>query len=192
MPKQHLSIIASLFVVNSALAQPCLWSQKIVNKEEAVITELRDVKTSLTPWKNGVQTCVATLEGKVNGQWANGRGEFKWDGESKPADACQGAVELAKKNLLSSLKSATITSESTVICKEQTPDEVPLINPPIGTVINNPDRLRKHPNFPRAFSYKGQECRWYLESGFNGKDIRQMSGIVCMLEPTRWVIVDKF
>jgi hypothetical protein len=31
-----------------------------------------------------------------------------------------------------------------------------------------------------------------LETGFNGKDIKQMSGIVCMLEPTRWVIVDKF
>jgi hypothetical protein len=185
-------IFLSLLATSSAIAQPCLWSQKITSKEEAAITDIRNVRTTLTPWKNGTQSCVATLEGKVSGQWTNGKGEFKWDGELRPSDACQGAVELAKKNLLSSLKSVTISSESTVVCKEQGPEEVPLINPPIGTVINNPNRLRKHPNFPNPFNYKGQECRWYLETGFNGKDIKQISGIVCMLEPTRWVIVDKF
>ena len=179
-------------LTSSAFAQPCQWNQKIVSKEEAVITELRDVKTNLVPWKNGTQSCIATLEGKVNGQWAKGTGEFKWNEDLNPKQGCLGAVELAKKNLLSSLKSATISSESTVVCKEQGPSETPLINPPIGTVINSPNRLRKHPNFPNAFIHKGEECRWYLETGFNGKDINQTNGIVCKMAPARWVIVDKF
>ena len=188
------TLLITLLISANVLAQgqDCLLTEKTVSKENGVISEVRNIQTYLGPWKNGSQSCTATLEGKVNGQWAQGRGEFIWNGDASPKGACSGAVELAKKNLLNSLKSSTISNESVVVCKEQSPRNAPLINPPIGTIIDNPNRLRKHPDFPKPFVHNGEECRWYLETGFNGKDIKQFNGVVCKMAPMRWVIVDKF
>jgi hypothetical protein len=190
---RRLVLVSALISLNVlAQGQDCLMSERIVSREAGVISEVRNIQSNLTPWKNGSQKCTVTLEGKVNGQWAQGTGEFIWNEDASPKAACSGAVELAKKNLLNSLKSSTISNESVVVCKEQSPRNAPLINPPIGTIIDNPNRLRKHPDFPKPFVHNGEECRWYLETGFNGKDIKQFNGVVCKMAPMKWVIVDKF
>lgn len=176
----------------NSLAQDCLLQERTVSRETAIISEVRNIKAELLPWKNGYQKCVVTLDGLANGQWSEARGEFVWDGQSSSKQACSAAVELAKKNLLNELKSSTISNESVVVCKERPKEEQPLLNPKVGTILDNINVLRVHPKFQNTFYHNGEVCRWYIETGWNGKDILQFNGIVCRYGPTKWIVVDKF
>lgn len=176
----------------TSLAQDCLLQERTVSKDSGTISDIRNVRAEVLPWKNGYQKCVVTLDGLANGQWSQGRGEFVWDGQSSSKQACSAAVELAKKNLLNELKSSTISNESVVICREKPKEEQPLLNPKVGTILDNPNVLRVHPKFQNTFYHNGEECRWYIETGWNGKDILQFNGIVCRYGPKKWIIVDKF
>jgi thymidylate synthase len=183
-----LAILAS----TNAVAQDCLLTEKTVSKDLGVVQEIRNVQTQLSEWKNGYQTCTATLEGSINGQWGTGKGVYTWDGNSSSKAACSGAVELAKKNLLETQKDSTISAVSTVICKERPKQDQPVLNTKIGQVIDNINTLRKHPTFSNTFYHNGQSCRWFIETGWNGKDINQLNGIACNLKTTKWIVVDKF
>lgn len=185
-----LSILASVNAFGQA--QDCLLTEKTVSKNRWAVEDVRNVHTELGEWKQGFQTCTATLEGTVNGIWGKGKGVYTWDGNSSPQAACSAAVELAKKDLLETKRYSTISSESTVICKERPQQDMPALNTKIGQIINNPNTLRKHPTFPNMFYYNGQSCRWFIETGWNGKDINQLNGIVCNMSQQKWIVVDKF
>jgi hypothetical protein len=188
--KQFLLI--SCLVSSAALAQDCIMKERITSKEVGRIHEIRNVIAEVTPFGKGQYKCTASLDGYAEGKWHQGKGEFIWSGDYSHAKACGAATELAKKNLLTGLYSSILKSETVVICKEPEEKDRPLLNPKIGTIINDVRRLRPHTNFPDAFYHNGEECRWYLETGWNGKDIIQFQGIVCRYGPTKWIIVDKF
>lgn len=188
---RHLILVSCLIATN-VLAQDCLLSEKTVSKDVGVVDEIRNVHVQLGDWKNGYQTCTATLEGSVNGKWGTGTGVFTWDGQSSTKKACEGAVELAKRDLLESQKDSTISAVSTVICREKPKQEQPVLNTKIGQMIENVNVLRRHPTYPNWFTHNGQNCRWFIEAGWNGKDIGQLNGIVCQLKAERGVVVDKF
>jgi hypothetical protein len=185
-------ITLAVLVTTNAVAQDCLLTEKTVSKDLGVVQEIRNVQTQLGEWKNGFQSCTATLEGSVNGRWGTGKGVYTWDGNSSPKGACSAAVELAKKDLLEVQKDSTISSVSTVICKERPQQDMPTLNTKIGQIIGNVNTLRKHPSFPNTFAYNGQSCRWFIETGWNGKDINQLNGIVCNMSQQKWIVVDKF
>ena len=184
--------ILLLTVSTGAVAQECLLTEKVVSRDISLVQDIRNVHTNLSKWKDGRQTCTATLEGSINGKWGSGTGTFTWDGQSSPEKACLAAVDLAKKNLLESQKDSTINSVSVVTCKEvPAKDRVPL-NTKVGQIIDNVSVLRKHPRYPNTFVHNGQNCRWYIEAGWDGKDIDQMNGIVCKYNASKWIVVDKF
>lgn len=185
-------LLTAILFSNSAIAQDCIMKERITSKEVGRINQIKNVIAEVTPVGKGQYKCTASLEGYAEGKWHQGKGEFIWNGDYSRAKACGAATELAKKNLLTGLYSSTITSETVVICKEQEEKDKPLLNPKIGTILDDLRRLRQHPNYPTAFYHNGEECRWYLETGWNGKDITQFQGIVCKYGPTKWIIVDKF
>ena len=182
-------ILLLFLVANTALAQNCALTERIVSRNAGVITDVRNVQSEILPWKNGASRCSVTLDGMVNGQWSSGSGEFIWNGQVSSIQACSTAAELAKKNLLNSLKSSTISSESVVVCKEGKES----FKTNIGDIIDDISVLRPHTKWKQSFKHDtGEECKWYLETGWNGKDIRQFNGIACRYSPTKWIIVDKF
>ena len=184
-------IAISAIITTGALAQECVMRERTTSKEVGQLYETRNITAEVVPWGKGQHKCVVNLEGLTDGKWYPGRGEFIWDGDHSHAKACGAAVELAKKNLLTGLNSSIITSESVVICKEPEEKDRPLLNPKVGTIIDNVNRLRLNTKVPK-FYHKGEECRWYLETGWNGRDILQFNGIVCRYGPAKWIIVDKF
>ena len=189
MFKSKTCLLGLILVSNLAHAQMCTLTERTVSREAGIITEVRNIQSEILPWKGGAYKCAVSLEGKVNGQWASGRGEFIWNGQVTNAQACNAAAELAKKNLTNSLKSSILSSESVVVCKEGKES----LYTKIGDIIDDVSVLRPHPKWPRPFKHDtGEECRWYIEAGWNGKDVQQFHGIACSLGPTRWVIVDKF
>jgi hypothetical protein len=190
MSKILISLLAIISI--TASAQECLMTDRIASTDLGKISNIENIKANLTPWKNGRQTCTVTLDGAVNGKWASGKGEFTWDGQSSSMQACVAAVDLAKKDLLNKLTDSTISNQSVIICKEQKDKDKPLLNPAVGTILVNVNSLRVHPTFPKSFYHNGEECRWYIETSWNGKDITHINGIICRIDPEHWIVVDKF
>jgi len=186
-----LVLIGCLISAN-VLAQECMLTEKTVSRDSSIIYGVRNIQTQLSEWKNGSQSCTATLEGNVDGKWGSGKGVFTWDGQSSAVDACSAAVGLAKKDLLESLRDSTISNVSTVICKEVPKKDQPILITKVGQVLDNQATLRRHPTYPNWFTYNGQSCRWYIETGWTGKDINQINGIVCRMSQDKWIVVDKF
>jgi hypothetical protein len=190
MPKILIAVL--LMSAMAVSAQECIMTDTIGSSDLGRVKDIQNVKADLTPWKNGKQTCTVTLEGRVDGKWGKGKGDFTWNGQSSSTQACIAAVDLAKKDLLNSLTDSTISNKTVVVCKEQKDKDKPLLNPAVGTILTNINSLRVHPNFPNSFYHNGEECRWYIETAWNGKDITHINGIVCRIDPGHWIIVDKF
>lgn len=191
IPKKLIFLLSASYMCYASAQQDCLLKEKIIAKETGVVAEIRNIEAEVTPFGKGQQKCTVHLEGLAGGKWHLARGEFIWDGDYAPGKACGAAIELAKKNLLTGLNSSTITNESVVICKETPEKDRPLLNPPVGTILDDLKRLRINSQHP-TFYHKGEECKWYLETAWNGKDIKQFNGIVCRYGPSKWIIVDKF
>ncbi len=190
IPSRFILILS--LISSPSIAQECIMKEKTTSREVGQIYEIRNVIAEVSTHGKGQFKCTASIEGYTQGKWHQGRGDFIWNGNLSQDKACGAAVELAKKNLLTGLYSSTIENEALIVCKEPDEKDKPLLNPKIGTIIDDVNRLRKHPNYAKSFYHKGEECRWYLETGWNGKDILQFQGIVCRYGPTKWIIVDKF
>jgi hypothetical protein len=187
---QKLITLLLLISFNS-YAQECRMKETLRSKESTVVEMIRNVKAEVVPHGNQQLRCNVQLEGWANGKWNLTSGDFIWNGNYSKENACKAAIELAKKNLQNALNSSTIESESVIVCEEPWPKAQPILNPKVGTILDSIKGLRVHPQHPQPFYHKGAECRWYLETGWNGKDIFQFNGIVCQYGP-KWIVVDKF
>lgn len=52
--------------------------------------------------------------------------------------------------------------------------------------------VRPHPVVKQDFAYRGNRCRWFLESGTAQRDLVQYQGIICEVQPNAWRVIDKF
>jgi len=52
--------------------------------------------------------------------------------------------------------------------------------------------VREHPVIKQDFAYRGNRCRWFLESGTAKRDLVQYQGIICEVQPNAWRVIDKF
>jgi hypothetical protein len=52
--------------------------------------------------------------------------------------------------------------------------------------------VREHPVIKQDFAYRGNRCRWFLESGTAERDLVQYQGIICEVQPNAWRVIDKF
>ena len=171
-------------------AQECQLQQTIKSTSTAVITDIQNITKDVMPWGENGTKCMVTLDGLYNGQWRTAFGEYTWFGKKPVEEICSVAIGLAKKNLLDSVNSSTIKTDSTIFCRD-TPKPTPA-NIKVGTIVEDMTQLRIHPFFIKTFKYKGSNCRWFVEVGWNGRDLQDMNGIVCLTSNRQWIVVDKF
>jgi hypothetical protein len=183
-------LIFLMLLSSNVLAQECVLQSKIVNNTKTLITEVGEIRRDIVPWANGQKKCLVNFKAQIDGQWHMAHGEYVWDGERPAQEACGAAVTQAKKDLTQQVKPATIISEEVLICNDDTKQNTIKITK-VGSIVDV-SQLRAHPNYPNRFVYNGTECKWFLDSSWTGKDIREYQGIVCKVEPTKWVVVDKF
>jgi hypothetical protein len=183
-------LIIGFLIPMSVLAQECVMQQKISTQTKTVISEVTDIRKDIIPWGKGDKKCLVKFKALIEGQWHSAYGEYIWDGELPASDACGAAVTKAKKDLTQSVKPANIVSEDVLICNDDKTQNK-LKEAKVGSIIDI-GQVRPHPNFTSRFYHNGTECRWFLDSSWTGKDIRQYQGVACKLEPSKWVVVDKF
>jgi hypothetical protein len=187
---QKKNVIAALLIPLSVLAQECVVQEKMVNRTDTVITDISEIKRNVVPWVNNQKKCIVNFKAQIDGDWHLASGEFIWDGELPVADACGAAVKKAKRDLTFQVKPSIIISEDVLICNDDTRlAAVKKAN--VGGMIEIA-QVRPHPTYPARFYHNGAECKMFLDSVWTGKDIRQYQGVACKVEPTKWVVVDKF
>jgi hypothetical protein len=77
-----------------------------------------------------------------------------------------------------------------MICRDQ-PDLLTLRSTNPGTVAEL-SQFRPHPEYPKRFWHNGAQCRMFLDSAWTGRDIRTYQGVICQVQDSKWVVVDKF
>lgn len=180
-----------LLLTIPVLAQAeCVLQDRTVSVAKARIEERSGIQQNVVRLPNGESRCIVNFRARIGSQWHMATGQFDWPGDRPAGEACAVAASRADDFALNSAAPKNVTSEKVMVCNDQ-PDNRILREAQIGTQAEL-HQFRTHPNYPDRFWHNGAQCRWFLDSGWNGRDVRTMQGIICELSNKKWVVVDKF
>jgi hypothetical protein len=126
----------------------------------------------------------------VDNVWFDAYGSETWRDEQTVQQACAAAAMRAERDAVDRIGRSQVTNQSLMVCDDDDRFRT-LRRAEVGTVAQL-DQYRPHPEFPRAFQHNGTQCRWFLESGMAGSDVRTWQGIICEVQDGRWAVVDRF
>lgn len=186
--KKTLALLLGLSLTGPAWAQ-CRMTQETVTKGELKIEERSQVRRDVLSEPTG-RACWTRHRVRIGPDWHDINGRSDWL-SSEPIDrTCARAVQQAEQDLIRRLGQSQVTQRQALICDDD--DRFRRIQETqVGTVANL-EQYRLHPDYPKKFYHNGTQCRWILDSSWNGRDVQTQQGIVCEVSRNRWVVVDKF
>ena len=183
-------LISTLTMVSMVAHADCVLQDKTVSQSSVVIAERSKISATVVPDPQTGKRCLVNFRARVGSTWYTASGEYAWPGDTPRDSACAVAVKRAEDSVRDQVSSSRVISEKILICNDDpTLDTIREINP--GTV-GDLSQFRPHPNYPKEFWYNGTRCRWFLDTGYSGRDIRTWQGIICLIHDSKWVVVDKF
>jgi hypothetical protein len=182
--------VSTLTIVAVSAHADCVLQDKTVSQSSVSIAERSKISATVAPDPQQGKRCLVNFRARVGATWYTASGEYAWPGDTPRDSACAVAVKRAEDSVREQVASSRVISEKVLICTDDpTLDTIREINP--GTV-GDLSQFRPHPNYPNEFWYNGTRCRWFLDTGFTGKDVRTWQGIICLIHDSKWVVVDKF
>jgi hypothetical protein len=175
--------------VIAAQAQ-CVLQERTVSRQDRTIQERSDIRRHVVPDPQGGRKCVVDFRVRIGDQWHQAQGEYQWDGARPHGEACAAAVALAERDVQARVNSRATVSENVLVCNDD-PDRERLTQQNPGTVAQL-SQYRPHPDYPKPFYHNGTQCRWFLETGYQNRDVRAYSGVICQLQDQKWIVVDRF
>jgi hypothetical protein len=172
----------------SVHAEQCVMQERTVTQSTVSIQERSPVRRDIIIVPTG-RRCMVDFRVRVGATWHTAIGEYDWPGDRDSGWACAQAVTRAEHAVIERLGLKT-RSEQVLVCKDR-PELQELQQTHPGTV-GDISQFRPHPEFPNRFWHNGAQCRWFVESAYARSDIRVYQGVVCEVQPKKWVVVDKF
>ena len=183
-------LISTLAMAVMSAHADCVLQDKTVSQSSVSIAERGKITATVVPDPQQGKRCLVTFRARVGATWYTATGEYTWPGDTPRDSACAMAVKRAEDSVREQVAASRVISEKVSICNDDPSlDTIREINP--GTV-GDLSQFRPHPNYPKEFWYNGTRCRWFLDTGFSGRDIRTWQGIICLIHDSKWVVVDKF
>ena len=183
-------LLISLLIPGAAMAQQCVLQNQTVTRNAVVITERSPIRTEVVPAIGGGKKCMVNFRVRIGADWHTAFGEHEWAGDRPREEACAVAVQRAESLVRSRVGSSQVVTENTLICNENPElNALRTLNP--GTVAEL-HQFRPHPDYPREFWHNGARCRFILDTVFGAVGLRTLQGVICQLQDTKWVVVDKF
>jgi hypothetical protein len=168
----------------------CVLQDKTVSQSSVVIAERSKITATVVPDPQQGKRCLVNFRARVGSTWYTASGEYAWPGNTPRDSACAVAVKRAEDSVREQVAASRVVSEKILICRDDpTLDTIRQANP--GTV-GDLGQFRPHPSYPKEFWHNGTRCRWFLDTGFTGRDVRTWQGIICEIHGSKWVVVDKF
>lgn len=183
-------LLLAMATTVSLANEQCVIQERVVTKTDTTVAERGQIRRDIVPTTNGGRRCIVDFRARVGKEWHTVFGEHTWDGVRPAEEACAMAVKTAEDNLRERLGRTVSIAERILVCKDR-PELQSLKNTRPGHV-GDAGQFRMHPQYPERFYHNGAQCRWFIEPAFNGRDIQTYQGVVCEVQPNRWVVVDKF
>jgi hypothetical protein len=184
------NLLSSIAMVAATAHADCVLQDKTVMHSAVTITERTKISAAVVPEPTGGKRCLVNFQARVGSTWYTAFGEYTWPGDTPRDQACAAATLRADDSVREQVSSSRVISEKILICRDDpTLDTIRQTNP--GTV-GDLAQFRPHPTYPKEFYYNGTRCRWFLDTGFTGRDVRTWQGIICEIHGSKWVVVDKF
>jgi hypothetical protein len=185
------SLISTVALIAAAAhADQCVLQDKTVSQSSAVISERTQLTATVVPEPTGGKRCLVNFRARVGAAWYTANGEYAWPGDTPRDRACAVAVKRAEDSVRDQVASSLVISEKILVCRDDpTLDTIRQANP--GTV-GDLAQFRPHPSYPKEFWHNGTRCRWFLDTGYTGRDVRTWQGIICLIHNSKWVVVDTF
>jgi len=145
-----------------------------------------DVKYTRLPY-NGLRKCIARVRVQVNNTWEDAEGEGVAETD---AQACNQARDILNVQYLSPVDPERVNAESSMVCSD-----APAVR--LREKVKNGDWLSESEvmpfaEYPKPFNYNGTTCKWFAyREAHQGRPV-SFAGVMCMMQPNRWQVVDLF
>lgn len=168
----------------------CVLQDRMVRRATVTIEERQQIRAEVVPGFGGSRKCMVSMRARIQNSWYSAYGEYEWPGDRPREEACAVAMDRAEQQARDQAAPSHVVSERVLVCSDRTDmNTLRQVNP--GTVAKLA-QFRPHPDRPNRFWHNGAQCRYFLDSQYNGSDIRTWEGIICQLARDEWVVVDKF
>jgi hypothetical protein len=182
-------LLIAVLLPAAALASECVLQNRTVTATTVTIQERSGIKHTVVPVAAGSR-CLVTFQARIGTTWHLATGQYDWSGDTPSGEACAVAMSRAEDSVKTQSTPSHVRSEKVLVCND---------NPELATLrLTNPGTIgklhqfRPYPDFPKQFWHNGAKCRWFLETGYRRQEIHTYQGIICQLQDSNWVVVDKF
>jgi hypothetical protein len=127
---------------------------------------------------------------RIGSDWYTTFGEHIWDGGTSRETACAAAVKRAEDAAIQQVAASTVISENVLICNDR--EDLNTLRQANPGTVGKLAQFRPHPTNTGEFWYNGTRCRWFVDSVWQHQTVQTMQGIICQLQDSNWVVVDRF
>ena len=168
----------------------CYVRSAVTNQTAMTIEAIADVDPFVVPISATQNKCIVTFRAQINGKWITAEGERIGPRTMSERELCAGAVDSGRIQILSRANGGRVTVEQNMVCNDQPEIKVRVVKR--GEMVRESE-VRPHPNFPKPFTYRTAQCRWFIEPEVHpGRDLLQRQGIICQVNGNEWQVVDKW
>ena len=179
-----------LLFASTATHGECYVRSAVTNQTAMSIEAVADVDPFVIPISPTQNKCIVNFRAQVNGKWITAEGERIGPRSMPEKELCDGAVDSGRIQILSRANGGRLTVEQNMVCTDQ--PEIKVRSVRRGEMVRESE-VRPHPNFPRPFTYRTSQCRWFIEPEVHpGRDLLQRQGIICQVNGNEWQVVDKW
>ena len=183
-------LLALVLIPATVLAGECVLQDRTVSRNAVTIAERSKITPEVVPSVNNGKKCMVSFRVRIGNNWHSAHGEYEWPGDRPREEACAVAVSRAEDSVRERVGQTQTVSEMTMVCSDR-PDLDALRSTNPGTVAEL-HQFRPHPDFPKEFWHNGAPCRYFLDTAYVSRDIRTFQGVICRLQDSKWVVVDKW
>lgn len=184
--KNRMSAIVLMLTVLSASAAECYVRTATVSASKAQSQRITDIRYTKLPY-NGLRKCIAHLRIQTNNRWQNAEGEGVADTDEQ---ACENARDILTIRYLQPIGTASVDSESSVVCTDA-PAIAVREKVKIGDWVKESE-LAPLPQYPKPFLYNGTTCKWFSHRETHQNRPVGFAGVMCIMQPNQWQVVDLF
>lgn len=189
--KVSIVIVMIALSLSSAVHSECVMRTSSLAKVAGKLDQIADIRPLVSPSFNGELKCSVSVRVAYKGQWFTAYGDYTGDPKIGQEELCINAVEIAARQFLASKEAKLLHSDQQMVCSDEPEIKVRPVEK--GEVIRLSE-VNLQPGKP-PFLYKGSECKWFIETTVDAKDLYQWNGIVCRTgraSSDDWTVVDKF
>jgi len=185
---KQLIVLAAL--IPALATAECVLQDRTVTSHSIVIQERSGMRQTVVPTPEGGKRCIVNFRARVGATWYSATGQYDWAGDRPAGEACAVAAARADDSVHSQTVSQHVRSEKVMVCNDR--EDMNTLRSTRPGTTGQLHQFRPHPEYPNRFWHNGAQCQMFLDSAWTGRDIHTYQGVICQLQDSHWVVVDKY